>query len=68
MNLLETLCHIEAPSGSEKNMTEFVLDYIKSNQDSWKVKPKLFYGDGFQDCIVLVFGKPNTAIFLYLLF
>ena len=66
MNLLETLCHIEAPSGSEKNMTEFVLDYIKSNQDSWKVKPKLFYGDGFQDCIVLVFGKPNTAIFAHL--
>ena len=66
MDLLETLCHIEAPSGSEKKMTEFVLDYIKSNQDSWKVKPKLFYGDGFQDCIVLVFGKPNTAIFAHL--
>ena len=66
MELLKTLCHIEAPSGSEQNMTEFVLDYIKSNQDSWKVKPKLFYGDGFQDCIVLVFGKPNTAIFAHL--
>ncbi|MGB1306592.1 MAG: aminopeptidase, partial [Flavobacteriales bacterium] len=53
-------------SGSEQNMTEFVLDYIKSNQDSWKVKPELFYGDGFQDCIVLVFGKPSTAIFAHL--
>ena len=66
MELLKTLCKIEAPSGSEKNMTEFVLDYIKSNQDSWKVKPELFYGDGFQDCIVLVFGKPTTAIFAHL--
>jgi len=66
MELLKTLCHIEAPSGSEQNMTEFVLDYIKSNQDSWKVKPELFYGDGFQDCIVLVFGKPITAIFAHL--
>ena len=66
MELLKTLCKIEAPSGSEKNMTEFVLDYIKSNQDSWKVKPELYYGDGFQDCIVLVFGKPNTAIFAHL--
>ena len=66
MELLKTLCHIEAPSGSEQNMTEFVLDYIKSNQDSWKVKPELFYGDGFQDCIVLVFGKPTTAIFAHL--
>ncbi|MGB2457685.1 MAG: aminopeptidase [Flavobacteriales bacterium] len=66
MELLKTLCHIEAPSGSEQNMTEFVLDYINSNQDSWKVKPELFYGDGFQDCIVLVFGKPSTAIFAHL--
>ena len=66
MELLKTLCHIEAPSGSEQNMTEFVLDYINSNQDSWKVKPELFYGDGFQDCIVLVFGKPTTAIFAHL--
>ena len=66
MELLKTLCQIEAPSGSEQNMTEFVLDYIKRNQDSWKVKPELFYGDGFQDCIVLVFGKPNTAIFAHL--
>ena len=66
MELLKTLCHIEAPSGSEQNMTEFVLDYIKINQDSWNVKPELFYGDGFQDCIVLVFGKPTTAIFAHL--
>ena len=66
MELLKTLCQIEAPSGSEQNMTEFVLDYIKINQDSWKVKPDLFYGDGFQDCIVLVFGKPTTAIFAHL--
>ncbi|MEC8273982.1 MAG: aminopeptidase [Bacteroidota bacterium] len=66
MELLKTLCHIEAPSGSEQNMTEFILDYINSNQDRWKVKPELFYGDGFQDCIVLVFGKPNTAIFAHL--
>ncbi len=66
MELLKTLCHIEAPSGSEQNMTEFILDYINSNQDRWKVKPELFYGDGFQDCIVLVFGKPTTAIFAHL--
>ena len=66
MELLKSLCHIEAPSGSEQNMTEFVLDYIKINQDSWKVKPELFYGDGFQDCIVLAFGKPTTAIFAHL--
>ena len=66
MELLKALCHIEAPSGSEQKMTEFVLDYIQSNQKNWKMKPQLYYGDGFQDCIVMVFGKPTTAIFAHL--
>ena len=66
MELLKTLCHIEAPSGSELKMTDFVLDYIKANQNNWKVKPQLYYGDGFQDCVVMVFGKPTTAIFAHL--
>jgi len=66
MELLKTLCHIEAPSGSEQKMTEFVLDYIIANQNNWKVKPQLYYGDGFQDCVVMVFGKPKTAIFAHL--
>ena len=63
MELLKTLCQIEAPSGSEQKMTDFVLNYIQNNQKHWKVQPELYYGEGFQDCIVMVFGKPTTAIF-----
>lgn len=66
MELLKTLCQIEAPSGSEQKMTDFVLNYIKNNQKHWKVQPELYYGEGFQDCIVMVFGKPTTAIFAHL--
>lgn len=66
MKLLKEMCAIHAPSGNESAMTEFLLDYIKKNKKSWKVKPKVYSGEGFQDCIVLVFGKPRTAIFAHI--
>jgi putative aminopeptidase FrvX len=66
MKLLKELCEVQAPSGSEYAMTTFLLDYIKKHQKNWKVKPKIIYGDGFQDNIILVFGKPKTAIFAHI--
>jgi putative aminopeptidase FrvX len=66
MELLKTLCQIHAPSGSEAPLTEFLLDFIKKNSGNWKVKPEVFAGKGFQDCIVLVFGKPRTAVFAHI--
>lgn len=47
-------------------MTAFLLDHIKKNKKNWKAKPKVYAGDAFQDCIVLVFGKPRTAIFAHI--
>ena len=66
MKLLKEMCSIHAPSGNEAAMTKFLLDYIKKNQKDWKVKPEIYSGEGFQDCIVLVFGKPRTAIFAHI--
>jgi putative aminopeptidase FrvX len=66
MRSLKELCSIKAPSGNELAMRDFLLDYIKAHKKKWKTKPKLFYGDGFQDCIVLVFGKPRTAVFAHM--
>ena len=66
MELLKEMCQIHAPSGNEIKMTEFVLNYIAKNKKNWKVKPQVFSGKGFQDCIVLVFGKPRTAIFAHM--
>jgi putative aminopeptidase FrvX len=64
--LLKTMCAIHAPSGNESAMTNFILEYVKANAGSWKQKPKVFAGEGFQDNIVLVFGKPRTAVFAHL--
>jgi putative aminopeptidase FrvX len=66
MQLLKKLCSIHAPSGNEGNLTDFLLKYIRKNSKTWKVKPRLYFGDDFQDCIILVFGKPRTAIFAHI--
>ena len=67
MKLLKELCAIQAPAGNEVAMKEYVLKYISKNSKNWKVQPVIHEGEGFQDCIVLVFGKkPRTAIFAHL--
>lgn len=66
MKLLKEMCAIHAPSGNEGGMTKFLLNYIDKNKKNWKVKPKVYSGEGFQDCIVMVFGKPRTAVFAHL--
>jgi putative aminopeptidase FrvX len=65
-SLLKTMCAIHAPSGNEVAMKDFVLDYIKKNSANWKHQPKIIEGKGFQDNIILVFGKPRTAIFAHM--
>ena len=66
MKLLEELCNIHAPAGEEANLTKFLINHIAENQAQWKVKPTLHYGKGFQDNIVMAFGKPRTAVFAHL--
>lgn len=66
MKLLKELCHIHAPSGSEYKMTEYLLKYIEDNKSSWQVEPKVVFGDGFQDNIMLIFGTPRTAVFAHI--
>ena len=66
MQLLKTLCGIHAPSGNESAMTAFILNYIRENQSSWTVKPEIYYGDDFQNCVVLIFGKPRTSVYAHI--
>ena len=66
MELLKKLCEVHAPSGSEHTMTEFLLSYIKKEKKNWKTQPEIIYGEDFQDCIILVFGEPRTAIFAHM--
>ena len=66
MKLLEQLCRIQAPSGNEVNMTRFLLAYIEEHKSTWTTEPTVLTGKEFQDCILLVFGEPRTAIFAHM--
>ena len=64
--LLKTLCSIHAPAGDESAMQEFLIDYIMHHSKNWKVQPEIIHGKEFQHCIILVFGKPRTAVFAHI--
>lgn len=66
MQLLKQLCQVHAPSGNEKNMTDFLLNYINQHKVQWKVQPVIVNNEDFQDCILLVFGEPRTAVFAHM--
>ena len=65
MKLLQKLCSIRSPSGNESNIRNFLLDYIDDHISNFKVKP-IVITDNIQDCIILKFGKPKTAIFSHI--
>lgn len=65
MKLLKQLTEIRSASGDEGLMKDFLIQYVNENKAKWKVQPELFYGDDFQDTLILVFGKPRTAIYAH---
>lgn len=65
MELLKQLTEIRGVSGDESLIKDFIVEYVANNAASWKVQPKVISGDGFQDCVILVFGKPTTAIYAH---
>jgi putative aminopeptidase FrvX len=66
MDLLKKLTEIRAAASDEAPMRDFLIDYIKMNSTNWKNQPELIYGKGFQDCLILTFGKPRTAIYAHM--
>ena len=66
MKLLKDLCQLHGPSGNEREVAKFIVDYISRECEKWHYKPTFLHGDGFQDNIILVFGKPRTAIFAHM--
>ncbi|MEM7108009.1 MAG: M20/M25/M40 family metallo-hydrolase [Bacteroidota bacterium] len=65
-NLLQELCAVPGTSGDEGLVKVFILKYIEKNCKSWLVIPEIYHGEGFQNCIILKFGNPRTAIFAHI--
>lgn len=67
MQLLHTLCAFPAPSGQEAALTRFVLDYVRQHGPGWRRPPLVVHDENrLQDCLLLVFGEPRTAVFCHL--
>jgi len=64
--LLKQLIEVQGTSGDEEEIKNFILNYIEEHKKSWKSDVKIYTGEGFQDAIVLIFGKPKTAIFAHI--
>lgn len=65
MKLLQQLSAIHAPSGEEEAMKNFLLAYVEKHKKGWSAQPEVYHGDDFQDCLILKFGNPRTAIFAH---
>lgn len=66
MDLLNELLNIQSVSGDESSMTEFLIQYVEKRKKRWKVRPEMFFGEKFHDCLLLKFGKPRTAVFAHI--
>ena len=65
MKLLKQLTEIRSASGDEGAMKDFILEYVEKNKSQWRTQPEVIHGKGFQDAVILVFGKPRTAVFAH---
>jgi len=47
-------------------MKDFLIDYFNKSKSNFKQKPQLIHGEEFQDNLIVVFGKPKTAVFAHM--
>ncbi|WP_075351765.1 M20/M25/M40 family metallo-hydrolase [Algoriphagus marinus] len=66
MKLLTEILNINAVSGDESSISEFLLRTIYKRSVTWKVSPEIYFGEEFHDCILLKFGNPKTAVFAHM--
>lgn len=62
LKLLKQITSLHTPTGEEERGVNFLLNYINKHKDTWKHKPKIIHNQDTKNNIILVFGKPRTAI------
>lgn len=63
--LLQELIAIQGVASDESRIKSFIKDYVLKHSSTWKSKPVIVDGAGFQDAMILVFGTPRTAIYAH---
>lgn len=63
---LQELVAVRGASGDEAGIKDYIKSYVLQHQSKWKTQPQIIEGEGFQDAMLLVFGKPTTAVFAHI--
>lgn len=66
MELLASLCSITGTSGDESRVLQFLVDYFTNGNKQFRQQPKLFFGPGYQDNFLVVFGQPKVGFFAHM--
>ncbi len=66
MKFLFELLSKHSVSGDESELAGFIFDYVLKRASSWKVRPTVYFGEEFHDCLLLKFGEPKTAVFAHI--
>lgn len=66
MELLASLCRIAGTSGDESRVLRFLIDYFTNNKNQFRQPPNLYYGPGYQDNLLVIFGKPRIGFFAHM--
>lgn len=66
MEFLNELLSKQSVSGDESELARFLFDYVGKRCPSWKVRPEIYFGEEFHDCLLLKFGVPRTAVFAHI--
>lgn len=66
MQLLLELLSRNSVTGDESQISSFILNYVCERLDSWKVRPEIYSGEQFHDCLLLKFGTPDIAVFAHM--
>lgn len=66
MEFLFELLSRRSVSGDESDISNFILEHAHQRSNGWKVRPEIFFGENFHDCILLKFGNPSTAVFAHI--
>ncbi|WP_114750657.1 aminopeptidase [Pleomorphovibrio marinus] len=64
--LLTQILHLRSVSGDESRIASQISEYVFKRKYKWKVTPEIFFGDFFQNNIILRFGNPKTALFAHM--
>ena len=66
IELLQRLISIQGVVSDESKIKEFIKNYVLENANTWKCKPQIVDGPDFHDTMILVFGKPRTAVYAHM--